>query len=617
VKYNQSVGNAMRQLEDARRQFESRRAELSRQEEQAQRNREEEEHLRLVEQNLSLECARVQQEVNSCATELSRLRDKMEARNSVSGEEECPTCGSILDEAARMRIEHEREHWAEEATHLGSESERLNRLLEEKTESLERARSELSTAVDAGLTSRLKVERSRSDLDHAAADVRRAEGTVKDARSSAGDWAAELKQLSALTEEFDGLADAPQDWNRLMEAQQIENSVQSVVKAHHKQLNRLPQWSAEERGQLRVAVEKLAQTVTDYTDEEVAVEATLEAARAERDKVEKEQLQIDVELRTERERATELTQRQRDAQARYENKQGELTPKWATDPACMDEAALSELKRKLEGLRGAEDEERELREARLREEGHKGSLEILQAQLGQIPSIHHREVAEVQLERDAAKTEARRADEELRATEEKRVKLEEQKRVADKRREEFIEAEREFGYFRLLAEAFGPSGLRARVVQSAQEMIKSHANTILGRLSNGEWQVELQDVSETELEIQARNVVQAGAQSRPFEYLSGGEKFRVAVSLAVAIGQSVLGERVVDTLVIDEGFGSLDEINRDLMAKEMSHLSEEVLRGGRVVIVSHLDDVRSDFGSRYRISKDSEGYIQVEQNGQD
>jgi DNA repair exonuclease SbcCD ATPase subunit len=138
----------------------------------------------------------------------------------------------------------------------------------------------------------------------------------------------------------------------------------------------------------------------------------------------------------------------------------------------------------------------------------------------------------------------------------------------------------------------------------------------LSRLSNGEWQVELQDVSETELEIQARNVMQLGAHPRPFEYLSGGEKFRVAVSLAVAIGQSVLGERVVDTLVIDEGFGSLDETNRDLMAKEMSHLSEEVLRGGRVVIVSHLDDVRSDFGSRYRISKDSEGYIQIEQNGQ-
>src|SRR5205085_1793250 len=108
-------------------------------------------------------------------------------------------------------------------------------------------------------------------------------------------------------------------------------------------------------------------------------------------------------------------------------------------------------------------------------------------------SEHRRDVAAVQSERDAAEVKTHRAGEELRGVKEELVKLEEQKRVADARRAEFIEAEREFGYFRLLAEAFGPSGLRARVVQSAQETIKSHANTILSRLSNGEWQVELQD----------------------------------------------------------------------------------------------------------------------------
>lgn len=99
---------------------------------------------------------------------------------------------------------------------------------------------------------------------------------------------------------------------------------------------------------------------------------------------------------------------------------------------------------------------------------------------------------------------------------------------------------------------------------------------------------------------------------RPFEYISGGERFRVAISLAVAIGQSISGGRTVDTLVIDEGFGSLDEVNRDLLVDELQRLSRDVLQGGRVVVVSHQEDVCEKFGDRYHISKDGYGRAQFQ-----
>jgi exonuclease SbcC len=155
--------------------------------------------------------------------------------------------------------------------------------------------------------------------------------------------------------------------------------------------------------------------------------------------------------------------------------------------------------------------------------------------------------------------------------------------------------------------------LQARVVQSAQTLIKAHANTILGRLSCGRWQIELQEnESKTELEILARDMSGPGVPLRGFSYLSGGEKFCVAISLAVAISQSVTGGRNVDTLIIDEGFGSLDETHRGLFVNELRRLSEEVLRGGIVLVVSHQEDVRDEFGSRYRIYKDVGGSVQVE-----
>jgi len=79
--------------------------------------------------------------------------------------------------------------------------------------------------------------------------------------------------------------------------------------------------------------------------------------------------------------------------------------------------------------------------------------------------------------------------------------------------------------------------------------------------------------------------------------------FRVAISLAVAIGQSISGGRTVNTLIIDEGFESLDEVNHDNLVVELRRLSNEVLNGGRVVIVSHEDDIYEEFAHRKKIYK--------------
>jgi len=598
-------------LEAARKRLADAQAKLIQYEEDEQRSAEEEDRLRRAADALASECEELRSESSVRALELALLRDKLEARNKVSGEDECPTCGSTLDEEAKGRIEHEREHWATTATKLEGEVARLDKLSSEKRQALENARSKYSAAAESAVTSRLATERARSNSVHAADEAKRAESEAEDAKFQAGLWAEQLSQLSEREREFAGLGGAPEEHRKLLQAQQVESRVRSTVEAQRRQLERLPRWEVAERDLIKAAAEQCELAVTSCERERDAARIALEAARATANKVETERALLEGELNAERDRAADLSRRRDEARAKYESKQAKLPPSYAGHPACSDESALGELNRKLESLLGAEEEESRLREARSRQEELETTLEDLGIRLENIPPDHRRAAAEVESERDAARVELRRADEELQGAKEELLRLEEQDRVARERRAEFAEAEREFSYFHLLADALGHSGLRAKVVQTAQERISSHANTILGRLSNGEWQIELPPVSEDELEIHARNLAQPGARPRPFEYLSGGEKFRVAVSLAIAIGQSVLGERYVDTLVIDEGFGSLDESNRDLMAKEMGHLSDEVLRGGRVIVVSHLDDVRGDFGCRYRISKDSEVGVEV------
>ena len=135
----------------------------------------------------------------------------------------------------------------------------------------------------------------------------------------------------------------------------------------------------------------------------------------------------------------------------------------------------------------------------------------------------------------------------------------------------------------------------------------------MARLSDGRWQIDLQEnETKTELAILARDLRQSGSNSRLFESLSSGEKFIVAISLAVAIGQSIYGGRTVDSLVIDEGFGSLDDDKRPLMVNELKRLSEDILQGGRVIVVSHQNDVCESFDSRYHIYRDEDNHAQVE-----
>ncbi|WPB86103.1 AAA family ATPase [Sediminicoccus rosea] len=91
-------------------------------------------------------------------------------------------------------------------------------------------------------------------------------------------------------------------------------------------------------------------------------------------------------------------------------------------------------------------------------------------------------------------------------------------------------------------------------------------------------------------------------QSRPAGTLSGGEGFCAALSLALGLAETVqahAGARPVDTLLIDEGFGSLDE---EALDKAMEVLSG--LQGGSrlVGIISHVAELKTRIPARLEVT---------------
>ncbi len=90
-------------------------------------------------------------------------------------------------------------------------------------------------------------------------------------------------------------------------------------------------------------------------------------------------------------------------------------------------------------------------------------------------------------------------------------------------------------------------------------------------------------------------------QVRPTKTLSGGESFLASLALALGLADVVAAEaggRQLDTMFIDEGFGSLDSDTLDMVMGTL----DELRAGGRIVgLVSHVDELRQRIPSRLRI----------------
>jgi exonuclease SbcC len=89
---------------------------------------------------------------------------------------------------------------------------------------------------------------------------------------------------------------------------------------------------------------------------------------------------------------------------------------------------------------------------------------------------------------------------------------------------------------------------------------------------------------------------------------SGGEAFRVDFALRIALSR-LLAQRAgtrLETLVIDEGFGSQDQEGRDRLVEAIKSVEDEF---AMILVITHLDDLKERFPVRIDVQKRPEGSV--------
>lgn len=143
------------------------------------------------------------------------------------------------------------------------------------------------------------------------------------------------------------------------------------------------------------------------------------------------------------------------------------------------------------------------------------------------------------------------------------------------------------------------------------KQIISSANKRLYEMSNHQFILQCRELDElgtqgeVGLDLDVYSMV--NEQSRDVKTLSGGESFMAALSMALGMAdiiQNNAGKIHIDTMFIDEGFGSLSEETRNQAVNILNELS----KGNRLVgIISHVSELKAQVETKLEVTKTDKG----------
>jgi exonuclease SbcC len=165
-----------------------------------------------------------------------------------------------------------------------------------------------------------------------------------------------------------------------------------------------------------------------------------------------------------------------------------------------------------------------------------------------------------------------------------------------KRREGLLkdqeELQRKEGIYRILERDFRADRLQEFLSQIMLQKIIARANFYLQKFTAGAYEYDLEGSDILVID-------RLSGHKRSVSTLSGGETFLASLSLAFGVSDIISKNAPIESLFIDEGFGSLDRETREGLSQFFETIK---LNTNRMVgIISHLEDLAEKFDQRIEV----------------
>lgn len=142
------------------------------------------------------------------------------------------------------------------------------------------------------------------------------------------------------------------------------------------------------------------------------------------------------------------------------------------------------------------------------------------------------------------------------------------------------------------------------------DRIIARANTRFMVMSGGQYELKRRKEAEnnrSQSGLELDVIDHYNGTERSVKTLSGGESFKASLSLALGLSdeiQSSAGGIKLDTMFVDEGFGSLDDESLDQAMRALQNLTE----GNRLVgIISHVNELKERIDKQIVVTKEKSG----------
>ncbi|WP_283016234.1 SbcC/MukB-like Walker B domain-containing protein, partial [Micromonospora noduli] len=191
-----------------------------------------------------------------------------------------------------------------------------------------------------------------------------------------------------------------------------------------------------------------------------------------------------------------------------------------------------------------------------------------------------------------------------------RRRLHERREQAGTLREQRAGHEREAQVARALAGHLRANNFERWLLAEALDLLVDGASGILRELSSGQYEL-VHDKGEFVVVDHHDAGLRRGVRT-----LSGGETFQASLALALALSEQLAGMSTtaasLESIVLDEGFGTLDAATLDTVAATLENLAA---RGDRMVgVVTHVPALAERIPVRFEVRKDARS-ARVERTG--